>query len=97
MGGIGQVIAEAIEERTGFETRYTVLGHIQRGGTPTAFDRVLSTRFGIKAIDAVHNGDFGKMVALQGEKIVVVPLADAVAELKTLDPELFDVARVFSG
>lgn len=97
LGGVGQVVADAIEERTGFETRVTVLGHIQRGGTPTAFDRVLSTRFGVRAIEAVHEGRFGNMVALRGDKIVLVPLGDAVTELKTLDPELFDVAKVFFG
>lgn len=97
LGGIGQVVAEALEQRTGFETRVTVLGHIQRGGTPTAFDRVLSTRFGVKAIDAVHNNGFGNMVALHGEKIELVQLGDAVTELKTLDEEFFDVAKVFFG
>ncbi len=95
LGGIGQLVASAIEERTGFETRVTVLGHIQRGGTPTAFDRVLSTRFGVRAIDAVHEKAFGNMVSLRNDKIVVVPLAEAVTELKTLDPELFEVAKVF--
>lgn len=97
LGGVGQTVADAIEERTGFETRVTVLGHIQRGGTPTAFDRVLSTRFGVKAIEATHEGAFGNMVALRGDKIVLVPLSEAVTELKTLDPELFDVAKVFFG
>ena len=97
LGGIGQLLAEEIEKRTGFETRVTVLGHIQRGGTPTAFDRVLATRFGIAAIDAVHDEGFGQMVALQGGSIVRVPLAEAVGELKTVDPELVDVAEVFFG
>jgi ATP-dependent phosphofructokinase / diphosphate-dependent phosphofructokinase len=97
LGGIGQILAEAIEERTGFETRVTVLGHIQRGGTPTAFDRVLATRFGIAAIDAVHDGAFGQMVALQAAQIVRVPLADAVGELKTVDPALYELAEVFFG
>ena len=78
LGGIAQVLAEQIEARTGFETRVTILGHVQRGGTPTAFDRVLSTRFGIAAIDAVHDGAFGQMVASKGDAIVRVPLADAV-------------------
>ena len=77
-----------IESRTGFETRVTILGHVQRGGTPTAFDRVLATRFGIAAIDAVHDGAFGQMVALQGGQIVRVPLEEAVGELKPVDPEL---------
>jgi ATP-dependent phosphofructokinase / diphosphate-dependent phosphofructokinase len=97
LGGVGQALAEALEERTGFETRVTVLGHIQRGGTPTAFDRVLATRFGIAAIDAVHDGGFGQMVALQAGEIVQVPLAEAVGELKTVDPALYEMAEVFFG
>src|SRR5581483_9036393 len=91
LGGIGNALAVVIEERTGFETRATILGHIQRGGTPTAFDRVLATRFGVAAIDCVHDGDYGKMVALEGGRIVRVPLAAAVTELKTVDPELVAV------
>ncbi len=78
LGGIGTTIAQEIESRTGFETRVTILGHVQRGGTPTAFDRVLATRFGIAAIDAVHDGAFGQMVALQAGEIVCVPLQEAV-------------------
>ena len=98
LGGIGNVLAEEIEARTGFETRVTILGHIQRGGTPTAFDRVLSTRFGIRAIEAVHEGSFGNMVALQCGDIVLVPLSEAVGELKTVDPDLFHgVAAQFFG
>jgi len=98
LGGIGTLVAEEIEKRTGFETRVTILGHIQRGGTPTAFDRVLATRFGIGAIDAVHDGAFGQMVALQAGEIVRVPLGDAVTKLKTLDPRLLhEVGDVFSG
>ena len=98
LGGIGQLLAEAIEERTGFETRVTVLGHIQRGGTPTAFDRILATRFGVAAIDAVHDGASGQMVALQAGDIVRVPLSDAVGELKTVDPDLYHgVAEIFFG
>lgn len=97
LGGIGQQVAEEIEARTGFETRVTVLGHIQRGGTPTAFDRVLATRFGIAAIDAVHDGDWGKMVALVADRVVRVPLEAATAELKTVDEELVAVAEVFFG
>ena len=98
LGGIGNVLAEEIEKRTGFESRVTILGHVQRGGTPTAFDRILATRFGIAAIDAVHDGAFGQMVALQAGSIVRVPLADAVGELKTVDPELYHgVAEVFFG
>jgi ATP-dependent phosphofructokinase / diphosphate-dependent phosphofructokinase len=97
LGGIGQLLAEAIEERTGYETRVTILGHVQRGGTPTAFDRVLATRFGIAAIDAVHDGDWGKMVALEAGRIVRVPLEAATDELKLVDPEIYDVARMFFG
>jgi len=97
LGGIGQQVAEEIEARTGFETRVTVLGHIQRGGTPTAFDRVLATRFGIAAIDAVHDGEFGKMVALAADRIVRVPLEAATGQLKTVDEELVKVAEVFFG
>ncbi|MHB1446904.1 MAG: 6-phosphofructokinase [Acidimicrobiales bacterium] len=96
LGGIGNQLAEEIERRTGFESRVTILGHVQRGGTPTAFDRVLATRFGIAAIDAVHDGDFGQMVALRAGEIVRVPLSEAVTELKTLDPALFhEVAEIF--
>jgi ATP-dependent phosphofructokinase / diphosphate-dependent phosphofructokinase len=97
LGGIGVTLERQIEERTGFETRVTILGHIQRGGTPTAFDRVLATRFGIAAIDAVATGDYGKMVALRGTSIVLTPLGDAVGELKKLDTELFETAEVFFG
>ena len=95
LGGIGDVLAREIRQRTGFDTRVTVLGYVQRGGTPTAFDRVLATRFGIAAIDAVHDGAFGQMVALRNAKIVRVPLAEAVGSLKTVDPELLAVAEVF--
>ena len=97
LGGIGDQLARAIEDGTGFETRAIVLGHVQRGGTPTAFDRVLATRFGIGAIDAVHAGDFGAMVALRGGDITRVPLAEATAELKLVDPRLYEVAEVFFG
>lgn len=97
LGGIGDVLAKEIEKRTGFETRATVLGHIQRGGTPSAFDRVLATRFGVAAVEAVHDGDFGKMVALQNGQIVRVPLLDAVGELKLVDPTLLEIADLFSA
>jgi ATP-dependent phosphofructokinase / diphosphate-dependent phosphofructokinase len=97
LGGIGHIVAREIEDRTGYETRVTSLGHVQRGGTPTAFDRVLATRFGIAAIDAVHNGDFGKMVALRGPDIVCVSLEEATAELKTVDPKIYEVAETFFG
>lgn len=97
LGGIGTVVSEEIERRTGIETRVTILGHVQRGGSPTPFDRVLATRFGIKAVDLVLAGDFGKMVALQGNQIVAVPIADAVKRLKTLDMGLYEIAKVFFG
>jgi phosphofructokinase-like protein len=97
LGGIGDQLANAIEERIGYETRAIVLGHVQRGGTPTAFDRVLATRFGIAAIDAVHDGDYGKMVALRAGDIVRVPLAEATSELKLVDPAVYEVASVFFG
>ena len=98
LGGIGNMVAEQLEKLTGFETRVTILGHIQRGGTPTAFDRVLATRFGIAAIEAAHEDGFGQMVALRAGDIVRVPLAEAVTELKTVDPELFEhVAVPFFG
>src|SRR5207244_9005191 len=82
LGGIGQRLEGEIERRTGFETRTTVLGHIQRGGTPTAFDRVLATRFGMNAIDAAHDGRWGTMPALRGTAVDLVPLAEAVSELR---------------
>jgi ATP-dependent phosphofructokinase / diphosphate-dependent phosphofructokinase len=95
LGGISNVIQDEIGRRTGFETRVTILGHVLRGGTPTAYDRVLATRFGIAAIDAVHDGAFGTMVALRGDRIERVPIGDAVHLLKTVDPELLEVASVF--
>ena len=95
LGGIGSRLAEQIESRTGYETRVTTLGHVQRGGTPTAFDRVLASRFGVAAIDAVHAEAWGSMVALQAGHVVRVPLAEAVGELKLVDPELYGVAQVF--
>jgi 6-phosphofructokinase len=92
------VVAEELKERTGFDTRVTILGHVQRGGTPTAFDRVLATRYGIAAIEAVHDEAFGQMVALRGDAIVRVSLEEAVAEVKTVDPEMFHrVAVPFFG
>jgi 6-phosphofructokinase 1 len=95
--GVGDRLAKAIEERTGYETRVTVLGHVQRGGTPTPRDRVLATRYGLKAADLVHEGRFGQMAALRGDAIVDVSLAEATAELKTVPPEWYDVARAFFG
>ena len=97
LSGIGDWLAQEIEAKTGKETRTVVLGHIQRGGSPTAFDRVLSTRFGLAAITAAHNGDWGKMVALHGTKIETVPLASATGELKLVDPSLYAEAEVFFG
>jgi 6-phosphofructokinase 1 len=96
-GGVGAELAREIEARTGFETRVTVLGHVQRGGIPTARDRVLATRFGLKAADLAHERRFGRMAALQGDDIVEVSLAEATAELKTVPPEFFDVAKTFFG
>jgi 6-phosphofructokinase 1 len=97
LGGIGVALEREIEARTGFETRLTVLGHVQRGGTPLAYDRVLGTRFGVAASDAVAAGRFGQMVALRGTAIELVPLAEALAEPKLVDPELFATAEVFFG
>jgi 6-phosphofructokinase 1 len=97
LGGIGQILAEKIEKITGFETRVTVLGHIQRGGSPTAFDRILGTRFGIKAVDLVLNKKFSCMVSLCGNKIIDVPLEKGVAKLKTVDMQLYEIAKEFFG
>ncbi|GAA0414534.1 pyrophosphate--fructose 6-phosphate 1-phosphotransferase [Acrocarpospora corrugata] len=97
LGGVGERLAHEIERRTGKEARTTVLGHIQRGGTPTAYDRVLATRFGLAAITAVHDGDYGKMVGLQGTEIVRVGLDAATAELKTVPVHRYEEAEVFFG
>jgi phosphofructokinase-like protein len=97
LGGIGHVLEREIQARTGFESRQTVLGHVQRGGTPTATDRILATRFGLHAIDAVHEGDSGVMVALRGTDIVRVPLADATSSLKLVPLERYAEAEVFFG
>jgi ATP-dependent phosphofructokinase / diphosphate-dependent phosphofructokinase len=97
LGGIGEGVARAIEERTGKEARAVTLGHVQRGGTPTAFDRWLATRFGLHAAQAVHERDFGTMVALRGTEIVRVPLSEGTGELKTVRPELYDEAEVLFG
>ena len=97
LGGVGDVLAAEIEERTGYETRVTVLGHVQRGGTPTPRDRILATRYGLKAADLVHEERWGTMAALQGDAIVDVPLRDAVAELKTVPPEYYEAAKAFFG
>ena len=95
--GVGAMVAREIEQRTGFETRVTVLGHVQRGGTPTPHDRVLATRYGLKAADLVRDGKFGRMAALRGDDIVDVDLKGATAELKTVPPEWFAVAKAFFG
>lgn len=97
LGGIGTWLAEEIAQRTGKESRAVVLGHVQRGGTPTAYDRVLATRFGLQAVDAVADGDFGVMVALKGTDIVRVKLSEATAELKTVPTERYKEAEVFFG
>lgn len=97
LGGIGQMLGDKIEELTGFETRVTVLGHIQRGGTPTAFDRVLGTRFGVKAVEMIMAGKFGMMASLQGNEIVEVPLEKAVGVLKTVDKDFYNIAEIFFG
>ena len=97
LGGVGDRLATSIEERTGKEARAVVLGHVQRGGTPTAFDRWLATRFGLHAVTAVQDGDFGMMVALRGTDIVRVPLAEGTGELKTVRPELYEEAEVLFG
>jgi len=95
--GVGEAIAEQIEERTGFETRVTVLGHVQRGGTPTPRDRVLATRFGLKAADLVEAGDFGKMAALRGDDVFAVTLDETTEKLKTVPDDWYEVARAFFG
>ena len=95
--GVGDALARQIEARTGFETRVTVLGHVQRGGSPTPRDRVLATRYGLKAADLAHEGRYGRMAALRGDEIVDVPLAEATAELKLVPSDWFDVAKTFFG
>jgi 6-phosphofructokinase 1 len=97
LGGVGEALAREIEERTGYETRVTVLGHVQRGGSPTPRDRVLATRYGLKAADLVHAEEFGQMAALRGDAVVSVPIAEAVAELKKVPRDWYDVAKAFFG
>ena len=97
LGGVGYYLGKEIEKCLSIETRVVVLGHLQRGGSPTAFDRILATRFGIAAIDLVHEGKFGYMVAIKGNKIVSVPLKDVAGKRKTVDLELYDIASVFFG
>jgi ATP-dependent phosphofructokinase / diphosphate-dependent phosphofructokinase len=95
--GVGERLGDEIEERTGFETRVTVLGHVQRGGSPTARDRILATRFGLKAADLVAAGDFGQMAALRGDDVIAVSLEEATAELKTVPDDWYQVGRAFFG
>jgi phosphofructokinase-like protein len=97
LGGVGQFLATEIEKRTGKEARCTVLGHVQRGGTPTAFDRVLATRFGLHAVQAVYEEAFGTMVALRGTQIGLVPIAEATRELKLVPPDRYAESEVFFG
>jgi 6-phosphofructokinase 1 len=96
LGGIGEWLGSQIESRTGIETRVTVLGHVQRGGTPTAYDRVLATRFGLKAVELIQGKQFGHMASLRGTEIVAVPIEEALSQ-KLLDPKVFDDAGVFFG
>jgi 6-phosphofructokinase 1 len=97
LGGVDEILGHEIEARTGFETRVTVLGHVQRGGSPTPRDRVLATRFGLKAAELAHAGSFGQMAALRGDDVVAVSLEEATAQLKTVTPEWYAVAQAFFG
>lgn len=96
LGGIGSILGREIKKRTGFETRVSALGYVQRGGTPTAFDRVLATRYGVKACELIEKGEFGQMVALQGNRIIAVPMEEAL-KMKQVDMELYDIASLFFG
>lgn len=97
LGGVGYVLAKRIEEKLGFETRVTVLGHIQRGGSPSARDRMLGTRFGVKAVELVDQGRFGHMAALRGNEMTSVLIEEAVGKLKTVDEEIYNMAKIFFG
>jgi 6-phosphofructokinase len=97
LGGVSELIAPEIERRTGFETRVVQIGHVQRGGTPTAFDRVLATRLGLAAADAANEGNWGVMPALRGSRIELVPLSEAVADLRTVPVEDYEAAATFFG
>jgi 6-phosphofructokinase 1 len=97
LGGIGNLIAQEIEKLTGFETRVTILGPMQRGGSPTAFDRVVATRFGVKAAEMADTAKFGKMVSLQGNRIVEIKLSGLIDKVKPVDSDLYDIAEVFFG
>lgn len=95
--GIANILGKEIERRIGIETRVTILGHVQRGGSPTAYDRVLATRYGVAAVDLISKGAFGRMVALRGNEIIDIPLEDAVAHLKTVDPAFYKMAKIVIG
>lgn len=97
LGGVGHIIGEEIENCTGIETRVTILGHIQRGGSPTPYDRVLATRYGVAAADLVHKGEFGRLVVLRCSRIESIPLTEVVGKIRTVDMELYEIARVFFG
>ncbi len=97
LGGIGHLIGAQIENLTGIETRVTILGHIQRGGSPTPYDRVLATRYGVAAADLIHKGEFGRMVALQASRIESIPLSDIVGKIRNVDLDLYETAKVFFG
>lgn len=97
LGGIGEFLAKEVEKKTGVESRHVVLGHLQRGGSPTAYDRILATRYGVRAVELVNEGKFGMMVALQGNKIIAIPLEEGVKKTKTVDMEIYKVAEVFFG
>ncbi len=97
LGGIGETLAGEIKERTGIDTRHVVLGHLQRGGTPTAFDRILATRYGLRAAEAVKNGEWGKMAALRGNEVTTVPLEEATEETRTVPDDLYRAAATFFG
>lgn len=96
-GGVGDYLAKEIEKKTGFETRATILGHIQRGGAPTAFDRVLGTRFGVAAVNLVAQKKFGYMVSLKGNEVTSVPLKEAISKLKTVNPKIYEISKIFFG
>ena len=97
LGGIGQLVGNLIEQKTGYETRVTVLGHLQRSGSPTAFDRILGTRFGVKAVELVLEGKFGYMASLQGTQVLGVPIEQATGKLKTVDKSFYELAKIFFG
>ncbi|MFQ5900169.1 MAG: 6-phosphofructokinase [Thermodesulfobacteriota bacterium] len=97
LGGVGWFLAQEVGKRTGTDTRYVVLGHLQRGGTPTAFDRILASRYGVAAVDLIKGGKFGRMIALQGNKIVDIPLKEGTEKTKTVDMDIYNIAKVFFG